>query len=148
MRADLGTSNKQTFIPSSFEKTEAEGNQAEVLRRPDQIDEQDVIDLIQKDDAFVCRVLVALYNLQEADEKRDRTSRHKNRVGFSSPDAAIFSDFARYINKSGYLTPRQLGVCRGPWRGGIPCLAKYRKQIIRLGLCCTEMVSNEREVAA
>ena len=110
-------------------------------------EEQYVIDLINNNDDFVQQAVLELYNRQTCFEKRERTTSEKNRRGFSSVDAKILSDFARYAIEHGYLTPKQLAVCRRLDKSGTPLLGKYRVQLLESGICIPPPHSPQKEAA-
>lgn len=60
--------------------------------------------LLQTNDLAVERALVALYDRQTQDEKRDSDTKHDNRRGFRANHAPTMSYFARIILK-GWKTP-------------------------------------------
>lgn len=104
---------------------------------------QAINNLLQTDNAFLHCVLTSLYDRQESNEKRQRKTLYKNGVGFSTADAATFSEFARDIKKRGYLTTKQLQACRKPFKRGGPRIGKYWRQIITFPACSGNWMNRE-----
>jgi hypothetical protein len=78
----------------------------------------------------VGRALVALTELQTADEQRALESRHHNGKGFNSVDARIGMDNAADFKRYGYLKPVQLRYWRKPDKFGNVRICKYIEQLI------------------
>jgi hypothetical protein len=78
----------------------------------------------------VGRALVALTELQTADERRANVSRHHNNKGFSSVDARIGMDNADYFKRHGYLEDVQLKYWRKADKFGNVRICKYIEQLI------------------
>jgi hypothetical protein len=80
----------------------------------------------------VGHALVALMNLQTADEKRARESRHHNKVGFSGVDARIGMDNALFYEQYGFLEPIMLRYWRKPDKYGNVRICKYIEQLLTI----------------
>lgn len=81
--------------------------------------------LISTDDRMVCRSLLKLYDLQTDEEQADKESRIRNGAGFNGFDAPLLTSFAQFLNSSGFLTAKQIAVCRR-------MLMKYAKQLTNI----------------
>ena len=87
--------------------------------------EEEIKHLIQVNDNVLYGALKTIYAEQTADEKASRQANHQNGVGFNGADAPILSSFAEFLNKTGFLTPKQKIIARKK-------LVKYNKQLTRL----------------
>lgn len=87
--------------------------------------EEEIKTLIQTNDKVLYGALKKLYAEQTADEQSSGETRHHNGVGFNGADSKIMSSFAEFLNKTGFLTPKQRIVARKK-------LVKYNKQLTRL----------------
>lgn len=87
--------------------------------------EEEIKTLIQTNDKVLYGALKKLYAEQTADEQSSGETRHHNGVGFNGADSKIMSSFAEFLNKTGFLTPKQRVVARKK-------LIKYNKQLTRL----------------
>ena len=87
--------------------------------------EDEIKILIQENDKVLYGALKKLYAEQTADEQADGNTKYNNGVGFNGADAKIMSSFAEFLNKTGFLTPKQKIIARKK-------LIKYKKQLTRL----------------
>ena len=87
--------------------------------------EEEIKHLIQVNDKVLYGALKKIYGEQTADEKASGQTNHQNGVGFNGADAPILSSFAKFLDKTGFLTPKQKMIARKK-------LAKYNKQLTRL----------------
>ena len=87
--------------------------------------EDEIRTLIQSNDKVLYGALKKIYAEQTADEQANGTTKHRNGTGFNGPDSRIMSSFAEFLNKTGFLTPKQRAVARRK-------LVKYTKQLTRL----------------
>ncbi len=69
------------------------------MEQPKKWTEGEVVALLEGSDLAVERALVALYDRQTQDEKRDSDTRHDNRRGFSAAHASTGSYYARLVLK-------------------------------------------------
>lgn len=87
--------------------------------------EEEIKNLIQINDKVLYGALRKLYAEQTADEQRDGETKYNNGVGFNGADSKIMSSFAEFLNRTGFLTPKQKAVARRK-------LVKYNKQLTKL----------------
>ena len=85
--------------------------------------EQEIVDLLARNDAAVERAIIVLYRRQTSDEQVSQTTREHNARGFSAFDAKFMSSLAEWILKGRNLSDRQLAAAR-------KVLPKYRKQLV------------------
>lgn len=80
--------------------------------------ESQITNLLQNNNKFLARAIVALYKLQTQDEQRAKLTRYRNDVGFNAIDADFLSDLAQSaIDAHGrtgkyLLTTAQLNAAR------------------------------------
>ena len=84
--------------------------------------EEEIKDLIQTNDKVLYGALKKLYACQTADEQNAGETHEQNGKGFNGVDAPILSSFCEFLNKTGFLTPKQRIVARKK-------LVKYNKQL-------------------
>jgi hypothetical protein len=64
------------------------------------------------DDRWLMRGILALYRFQTAEEQRVGATTENNGMGFNGVDAEILTSFALQIQRSRYLSPKQLEIAR------------------------------------
>ena len=84
--------------------------------------QDEIKNLVQTNDKVLYGALRKLYECQTADEVEDRTATHRNGAGFNSIDAGILTSFCEFLNRAGFLTPKQKVIARKK-------LVKYTRQI-------------------
>lgn len=87
--------------------------------------EEEIKSLIQSNDKVLYGALKKLYACQTADEQSDGETHEQNGMGFNGVDAPILSSFCEFLNKTGFLTPKQKMLARKK-------LVKYNKQLTKL----------------
>lgn len=73
---------------------------------------EEIKNLLNNNDTFVCRSLMVLYNFQTADEQTWGEANHRNGIGFSGADAKILTSFAEFYKERGYLSHKQIEIAR------------------------------------
>lgn len=73
---------------------------------------EEIKDLLNVNDNFVCRSLMVLYSFQTADEQTYREASYRNGAGFSGADAGILTYFAEFYKEHGYLSHKQIELTR------------------------------------
>lgn len=86
---------------------------------------EEIKNLVQTNDKVLYGALKKLYACQTADEQTSGTTNHQNGAGFNGVDAPILSSFCEFLNKTGFLTPKQRIIARKK-------LVKYTKQLTML----------------
>ena len=87
--------------------------------------ETEIATLVQTNDKVLYGALRNLYDCQTEGEKLDGSTHVVNGAGFNGVDAPILSSFCEFLNKTGFLTPKQKIIARKK-------LIKYNKQLTRL----------------
>jgi hypothetical protein len=85
----------------------------------------EIKNIILTNDQQVGKMLVKLWELQTQDEQRDNQTKHHNGVGFNGLDASILSSFAKWFQKTGRLSDKQLVLARKK-------LVKYAGQLTNI----------------
>lgn len=81
--------------------------------------------LLESRDDAVVRGLIVLYSLQTSEEQSEDRTVEKNNVGFNALDAEFLSSLARYAEKRGMLTEKQMYYARKR-------ILKYAGQLARI----------------
>ena len=84
--------------------------------------QEEIKQLIMVNDKMVCKSLIKLYERQTASEQMDGSTTERNGAGFNGVDAPILTSFAEFLKRAGFLTPKQIQVCRKK-------LIKYTRQL-------------------
>lgn len=87
--------------------------------------EEEIRAKIQESDTMVCRSLLKLYSYQTYEEKEYGAATDRNGMGFNGIDAPILTSFSEFLNKTGFLTEKQIVICRKK-------LMKYAKQLTKI----------------
>ena len=86
---------------------------------------EEIRELLEQNDKAVVRGLVVLYSRQTPEEQSEDRTVEKNNVGFNALDAAFLSSLARYAEKRGMLTEKQMPYARKR-------MLKYAGQLARI----------------
>lgn len=106
-----------------------ENAKIEAAQKPSRVwTEDEIKNLVQTNDKVLYGALKKLYAEQTADEQESGDTHHANGAGFNGADAPILSSFAEFLNRTGFLTPKQRVIARRK-------LVKYNKQLTRLANC-------------
>lgn len=87
-------------------------------------------ELLRNNDRAVGRALVALTNRQTSDEQRDENTKHRNDVGFMPCDARMGTSMARFFQRNGYLSDKQIAWWRRPRKNGRQRIEVYAAQLL------------------
>jgi hypothetical protein len=97
--------------------------QQEVMVVAKQWNEKEIGALLDRSDRAVERAILAIYNLQTADEKNWQGTAHLNGVGFNAYDAKFGSSLAEWLNAGRSFT-------RGQLKSAKKMAKKYRRQLV------------------
>lgn len=86
---------------------------------------EEIKSLVQTNDEVLYRALRKLYAEQTADEQRAGETKEHNGRGFNGVDGHFLSSVCEFLNKTGFLTPKQKVVTRKK-------LVKYTNQLTAL----------------
>lgn len=90
----------------------------------------EITQLLLTNDKAVCRALVVLNDRQTYDEQRSENTKHLNGRGFRPCHAHMGTSMAKFYQRNGYLSPRQIGYWRVKMACGNPRLAIYWQQLV------------------
>lgn len=82
-----------------------------------------VCTLLDTRDVAVAKAVCLIYSKQTAAEQSSDSTNTENGVGFSKIDAEFLSSCARFYQRTGFLTAKQLAMCRNK-------VKKYWRQIL------------------
>lgn len=88
--------------------------------------------LISTNDAALARGLLVIYGFQTAAEQASNVTNEDNGMGFNGTDAEYLSSVAQFVEKTGYLTVKQIPHVR-------KAMLKYWRQLAE--------VANQKEAA-
>lgn len=86
---------------------------------------EEIKQLVQTNDTVLYKGLLKLYECQTADEQAEGDTKEHNGIGFNGVDAPILTSFSEFLNRTGFLTPKQRSLARKK-------LVKYTGQLVKL----------------
>jgi len=98
---------------------------------------KDVVELLRNNDKAIARALIVLKDRQTSDEQTSETTRHQNGRGFRPCHAKMGVSMAKFYERTGYLSPKQLAY----WR-------KEGKQGMRISIYWRQLLEAARDKAA
>lgn len=104
------------------------------------MDKQTIVTLLKTNDRAVARALLALNLRQTADEQVTEGTRHLNGRGFRPCHARMGTSMAKFFQRNGYLSPKQVAYWRGTDKNGRMRIEIYAGQLLE--------VAKERQMAA
>ena len=75
-------------------------------------EKEEIKGLIETRDDAVVRGMLRIYGLQTESEQVFGDTHENNGVGFSGVDGEIMSSFSEFVNKTGFLTFKQMKLAR------------------------------------
>lgn len=87
--------------------------------------DQEIVELLERNDAAVMRGIIAIYQRQTEDEKSTGDTSHRNGRGFNSVDAKYMTYLAKYCQANRKLTGDHLVKARAK-------IKKYRRQLVEI----------------
>jgi len=91
---------------------------------------ESIRNLLATNDKAVARALLALNKRQTADEQITEHTRHDNGKGFRPCHARMGTSMAKFYERNGYLSPKQIAYWRKADRTGTPRIAIYARQLL------------------
>jgi hypothetical protein len=89
----------------------------------------EIVTLLRTNDKAIARALVVLKDLQTADEQSSETTRHLNGKGFRPCHAKMGVSMAKFYERNGYLSPKQIAYWRKEGKEGMR-IAIYWRQLL------------------
>lgn len=94
------------------------------------LSKQSIVKLLQQNDKAVGRALVVLTNRQTADEQASEHTRYLNGRGFRPCHARMGTSMAKFFQRNGYLTPKQIAYWRVLDKTGAMRIGIYAGQLL------------------
>lgn len=88
--------------------------------------------LLARNDEAVGRALMALNARQTADEQVAESTKHHNNRGFRPCHAKMGTSMAKQFARKGKLSEKQLAYWRKPMKTGVPRIAIYAAQLLKV----------------
>lgn len=88
-----------------------------------------IVNLLKTDDRAIARALLVLNERQTADEQVSEHTRYLNGMGFRPCHARMGSSMAKFFQRNGYLSPKQIAYWRTNDRTGTMRIAIYWRQL-------------------
>lgn len=88
-----------------------------------------IVALLESNDAAICRALVVLNQRQTADEQTSETTKHHNNRGFRPCHARMGTSMAKFYQRNGYLSQKQIAYWRKRGKQGMR-IAIYWRQLL------------------
>lgn len=89
-----------------------------------------IVELLKTNDRAVARALVVLNERQTADEQASENTRYHNGRGFRPCHARMGTSMAKFYQRRGYLTPKQVAYWRQNDRSGRMRIEIYAGQLL------------------
>jgi len=93
---------------------------------------EQIVHLLMNNDRAVARALVVLKNRQTADEQTAEQTKYLNGQGFTAADGRVGTSMAKFFERTGYLTPKQLAYWRRTRKDGKPRITIYAGQLLEV----------------
>ena len=103
-----------------------------------------IIELLRTNDRAVARALVVLNDLQTADERYNESTRYDNGCGFRPCHARMGTSMAKFYQKFGRLSEKQVAYWRVAQRDGKMRIEIYAGQLLR----AAEIKAAKKQAAA
>lgn len=95
-----------------------------------QLTKESIIELLAKNDKAIARALIVLKNRQNVDEQISETTKYQNNRGFRPCHARMGTSMAKFYERYGYLSSKQIAYWRRTDKNGNMRLAIYWRQLI------------------
>lgn len=95
------------------------------------LDRDYIVKLLETNDKAIIRALIVLNQYQTADEQVTEDTRHRNGQGFKPCHARMGTSMAKFYQRNGYLSPKQIAYWRKPDSKGNMRIACYWRQLIK-----------------
>ena len=102
-----------------------------------------IIDLLKTNDRAVARALVALNQRQTISEQVSEHTINRNGEGFRPCHARMGSSMAKFFERNGYLTPKQIAYWRQPQKNGQTRIEIYAGQLLEVARIKAQRVQED-----
>ena len=89
----------------------------------------DIVNLLRSNDKAIARALIVLKDRQTEDEQRSESTRHLNGRGFRPCHARMGVSMAKFYERNGYLSPKQIAYWRKEGKEGMR-ISIYWRQLL------------------
>ena len=89
----------------------------------------DIVNLLRTNDKAIARALIVLKDRQTADEQASESTRHLNGRGFRPCHARMGVSMAKFYERNGYLSPKQIAYWRKEGKEGMR-ISIYWRQLL------------------
>lgn len=96
------------------------------------LSKQGIVELLKNNDRAVARALVVLNERQTADEQATENTRYHNGRGFRPCHARMGTSMAKFFERRGYLTDKQVSYWRRPMKDGKMKIEIYAGQLLEV----------------
>ena len=93
---------------------------------------QSIVDLLATNDKAVARALLVLNERQTSDEQSVEVTKYQNGQGFRPCHARMGSSMAKFYERNGYLSPKQIGYWRVKQKDGKMRIGIYAGQLLEV----------------
>lgn len=91
-----------------------------------------IVNLLRNNDKAVARALVALTARQTQDEQAQENTKYLNRMGFRPCHARMGTSMAKFYERNGYLSPKQVAYWRKTQKDGKARIEIYAGQLLEI----------------
>lgn len=92
----------------------------------------EIVNLLMTNDKAVARALLALTARQTSDEQASEHTRYRNGRGFRPCHAHMGTSMAKFFQRNGYLSPKQIAYWRATGRDGKSRIEIYAGQLLEV----------------
>lgn len=96
------------------------------------LSKQGIVELLKNNDRAIARALVVLNQRQTADEQATEDTRHRNGQGFRPCHARMGTSMAKFFERRGFLTDKQVSYWRRPMKDGKMKIEIYAGQLLEV----------------
>ena len=89
-----------------------------------------IVNLLLTNDKAVARALLALTARQTLDEQASEHTKYDNGMGFRPCHARMGTSMAKFYERNGYLSPKQIAYWRKPQKDGKARIEIYANQLL------------------
>jgi len=90
-----------------------------------------IVALLEKNDKAVARALLRLTELQTFDEVQNEDTKYRNGRGFRPSHARMGTSMAKFFQRNGYLSPKQVSYWRARDKNGNMRIGIYANQLLK-----------------
>ena len=96
------------------------------------LNKESIVQLLKTNDKAVARALLVLNERQTSDEQASENTRYLNGCGFRPCHARMGTSMAKFYQRNGYLSPKQLAYWRAHDKSGSMRIGIYHKQLLEV----------------